>query len=197
MPDSETIRVYDRRAGAYAEMNGEHNAADPRLRAFITACPKGGRVLDPGCGPGASAAAMARAGLRVEATDASAEMAARAARHGGVDARQATFDDIRAEALYDGIWANFSLLHAPRTEFQRHLAALYRALKPGGVLMIAMKLGVGEARDKIGRFYCYYSAEELESHLARAGFTVTDRTFGSGPGLDGSVSDWVSVSARG
>ena len=62
--------------------------------------------------------------------------------------------------------------------------------------MIAMKLGRGEARDGIGRFYCYYTAEDLAAHLARAGFTVTGRAFGSGPGLDGSVSDWVSVSAR-
>ncbi|MCB1364772.1 MAG: class I SAM-dependent methyltransferase [Rhodobacteraceae bacterium] len=196
MPDRETIRVYDGRADAYAELTGAHNAADPRLGAFIAACPPAGRVLDLGCGPGASAAAMADAGLRVEATDASAEMAARAGRHRGVDARQATFDDISGQAVYDGIWANFSLLHAPRADFPRHLAALHRALKPGGAFMIAMKLGRGEARDGIGRFYCYYTAEDLAAHLARAGFTVTGRAFGSGPGLDGSVSDWVSVSAR-
>lgn len=195
MNDGETIAVYDAQATAYAEMTDAYNAGDPQLAAFIAACPAGGLVLDLGCGPGAAAAAMARAGLRVEASDASAEMVARAGRHPGVAARQATFDDIAGTAVYDGVWANFSLLHARRADFPRHLRALHRALKPGGVLMIGMKLGDGEARDRLGRFYTYYTADALDAHLAEAGFTVRDRSLGSGTGLDGTLSDWISVAA--
>lgn len=197
MSDPETIRIYDNRAADYAQMTDEYNTADPRLAAFIAACPKGGRVLDLGCGPGAAAAQMAAAGLAVEATDASAAMVGMAGKHPGVTARQATFDEISGDALYDGIWANFSLLHTPRAEFPRHLAALHKALKPGGVFLIGLKLGKGETRDKIGRLYTYYSEDDLMDHLHAAGFTPTDIKHGQGEGLDGTTSPWISVIAHG
>lgn len=197
MPDPETIHVYDKRAAEYADKTDAENSADPLLLAFIAACPAGGRVLDLGCGPGAAAAAMARAGLLVDATDGSGEMVALAARHAHVNARQALFDDIDGTDIYDGIWASFSLLHAPRADFPRHLAALHKALKPGGIFCIGMKLGTGEARDRIGRLYTYYSASELDSFLTKAGFNLVSHKFGSGTGLDGSESDFIQVTAHG
>ena len=196
MSDEATIRVYDQRAGEYAGLTDGYNSADPQLTAFIAAVPAGGRVLDLGCGPGTAVAVMAQAGLRVEAVDASAEMVALAAQHPGVTARQGTFDDIAENAAFDGIWANFSLLHAPRDDFPRHLAALHRALKPGGVFHIGMKLGQGEGRDRLGRHYAYYGEDELKILLRDAGFTVTGHRLGSGSGLDGSVSDWIVVAAH-
>ncbi|MEX0318495.1 MAG: trans-aconitate 2-methyltransferase [Ruegeria sp.] len=196
MSDDTTIRVYDERAAEYANLTDDQNADDPHLSAFLAAVPAGGRVLDLGCGPGTSAAVMAQAGLVVEATDASAEMVALADRHPGVTARQAVFDDIAGEQIYDGIWANFSLLHAPRTDFPRHLAALHAALKPGGAFFIGMKLGSGEGPDRLGRYYTYYSEDELRIHLTEAGFSITGQRHGSGPGLDGTVSDWIAVAAH-
>lgn len=199
MTDLETIRVYDQQAEEYAQMTDTHNSDDPRLRDLIDACPQRGRVLDLGCGPGASAAALAKAGMQVDATDASQEMVQMASQHPGVTAWQATFDELDAIApdTYDGIWANFSLLHAPRSDMPRHLAALRKALKPGGVFFIGLKLGTGEKRDKIGRLYTYYTQDELDTLLTDAGFTVQNHRFGSGPGLDGSMSDWISVACDG
>ncbi|MCU9838638.1 class I SAM-dependent methyltransferase [Ruegeria sp. WL0004] len=196
MSDPETIRVYQSRASDYADMTDEHNAADPELTAFVANLPQGSHVLDLGCGPGTSAAALVRAGMRVTAMDASAEMVKLAARHPGVTVRQATFDDVVEIAEFDGIWANFSLLHAPRHAFPGHLSALHRALKPGGLFHIALKLGTGEARDALGRFYSYYTEDELETRMQVAGFTIIDRAFGAGPGLSGEVSDWIAVRAR-
>jgi len=197
MSDETTIRVYDRRAADYAALNDGANAADPHLSAFIAALNPGSRVLDLGCGPGIAAAAMARAGLLVDAWDASSAMVALAARHPGVDARQAVFDDIAGTDIHDGIWANFSLLHAPRADFPRHLAALHRALKPGGRFHIGMKRGTGSARDGIDRLYTYYETEELDAFLADAGFTILGHDFGSGKGMDGVEAAWVTVSAHG
>lgn len=140
MTDPETIRIYDSRAADYAALTDGHTAGSPVLRDFIAACPPGGRVLDLGCGPGTAAGLMAAAGLQVDALDASAEMVALARAHPGVSARQATFDEVTGTALYDGIWASFSLLHAPRSDMPRHLAALKEALTPGGLFHIGLKL---------------------------------------------------------
>ena len=193
MSDRDTISVYDEQAARYAELTDGDNSGDPQLTRFIRSVPKGGRVLDLGCGPGASAAMMAQSGLQVDAVDASAEMVRLAANQPGVSARQAEFDDLEATGNYDGIWANFSLLHARRDDFPNHLAAIHKALKPGGVFFIAMKLGQGEGPDGLGRFYSYYSEDELKQFVQEAGFTVTDRQLGSGTGLDGSVSDWIGL----
>ena len=197
MSDAETLRVYDINAADYAQKNQDYLSNDPRLLEFITACPQGGRVLDLGCGPGTSAAVMAQAGLKPEAMDASAEMVTLARAHSRVTARQATFDDISGEAIYEGIWANFSLLHAPRGAMPGHLAAIKRALKPGGVFYIGLKLGKGEARDALGRLYTYYEEDELKDLLKTAGFTVLDCTFGETEGLDGVKARWISVASHG
>ena len=196
MSDPTTIGVYDSRAADYAASTDERKGADPRLAAFIAACPEGGRVLDLGCGPGAPAAEMARAGLRVDALDASATMVEMASRRAGINARQASFDDIEGCAVYDGIWANFSLLHAPRSEMPDHLSRIYRALKPGGALHLAMKLGSGEARDRLGRFYTYYGEEELAGLLAAAGFTLLTRRRADSEGFAGGSDPFLVLTAR-
>lgn len=196
MSDRNTISVYDAQATRYAELTNEDNTGDPQLGRFIQAVPAGGKVLDFGCGPGASSAIMAKAGLQVDATDASEQMVKLASEHSGVTARQATFFDLTVERIYDGIWANFSLLHATRAEFPKHLSAIHRALKPGGAFFIAMKLGDGDGPDRLGRFYSYYSEDELKTYLEDAGFTITSQRRGSGTGLDGSVSEYLALAAH-
>lgn len=196
MSDDQTIQIYDAQSAEYARVNEDYAVNDPRLKGFIAACPSGGRVLDLGCGPGESANLMALAGLKTDAVDASAEMVELAAQYASVNAHQATFQNLSDVGVYDGIWANFSLLHAPRADFPTHLAAIHTALKSNGVFYIALKLGTDEARDKLGRFYTYYSADTLCAHLGTAGFTVTDQVFGEGAGLDGSVSKWISVASH-
>ncbi|UWR22892.1 bifunctional 2-polyprenyl-6-hydroxyphenol methylase/3-demethylubiquinol 3-O-methyltransferase UbiG [Sulfitobacter sp. S190] len=195
MSDDETLRVYAAKTDEYARIMG--HADDPLLDAFIAALPQGGTVLDLGCGPGGFAAAMARAGLRVTATDAVPEMVAMAAQHPGVDARVATFDQIEGTDLYDGIWANFSLLHAGRDALPVHLAAIARALRPGGLLHIAMKTGTGTRRDAIGRRYTYVTQDELHRLLTDAGLSVKTVTTGRDKGLDGTYADWIALGAYG
>lgn len=203
MSDPETLKIYDANAATYAADNQDYSQKDPRLQRFIAACPDGGWVLDLGCGPGISAAVMASAGLHTDAMDASAKMVALASAQQRVTAWQATFDALprrntsTGEALYDGIWANFSLLHAPRASFPGHLSAIKRSLKPGGVFYIALKLGKGEARDALGRLYTYYEEDTLQDLLITAGFSVKDCAFGKSKGLDGTMARWISVACHG
>ncbi|MFQ6553555.1 class I SAM-dependent DNA methyltransferase [Aestuariibius insulae] len=193
--DPQTLAVYDAKAAEYAACFGP--TSFQTLQDFIAALPEGGRVLDLGCGPGTASRHMAEASLKVVATDASAQMIALAGEIAGVTARQESFDDLTGTDLYDGIWASFSLLHAPRAKLPDYLAAISAALKPGGLLHLGMKLGDGERRDSLGRFYSFYSEEELRTHLDTAGFTVTSVTTGEERGLAGDVSPYILFLARG
>lgn len=192
--DRETIAVYDARAQDYADMVAQEK--HPGLDAFLSVVQSGSHVLDLGCGTGAMSRKMMDAGLTVDATDASVSMVALAVER-GVPARQGVFSDLDAVGVYDGIWANFSLLHAPREDFPIHLAAIHRALKPGGHFHIGLKLGTGAKRDGIGRFYTYYTEDELDGYLNEAGFTPITRMLGEGRGLDGTRAPWIWVLSHG
>ena len=194
--DTETLKVYGEMADDYAAMVSETND-DPALATFLSALPKGAHVLDLGCGPGNSAAHMARNGLSVDATDATPAMVEMAGQHPGVNAWVASFDDLTGSNLYDGIWANFSLLHAPRGDMPRYLGALRELLKTGGMFHIGMKTGTGEKRDALGRLYTYYTEAELNDLLNDAGFTPFSSITGREKGLDGEWADWVVITAHG
>lgn len=193
--DTKTLSVYDAEIDRYARMV-TRSKPDQDLLNFMGQVAPGGHILDLGCGPGNSAAAMADAGFRVSATDGSGEMVALARSRYGVNARKAMFADLAEVDEYDGIWANFSLLHAPKSEFPGHLAQVHRALKPGGILHIGMKTGTGEHRDRIGRFYAFYTIDELKGLLDQAGFTPVSERNGEALGLAGDVEPYVVIIAH-
>ena len=170
MSDKETIDVYNAKAQDYVDLVTT-DTPNRHLRAFMAALPTGGHALDLGCGPGNSAAMMRDAGFRVTAIDASAEMAKIGTQKYNLPITVGTFDDVTEVSTYDGIWASFSLLHAPRADVPRHLKSIHTALKPKGVFVIGVKTGSGEERDGIGRQYTYFEKNELDTLLRGAGFT--------------------------
>lgn len=138
--DPQTIAIYDEKTDEYATLT---EGVPHDLVQFHEYLPSGARILDYGCGPGTSAAYLAKQGHIADAFDASEKMVAYAQKHSGVTAWQATFDQFNAQDTYDGIWASFSLLHAAREDIPAFLQNIHTAIKNGGVLYIAMKLGSG------------------------------------------------------
>lgn len=196
MSDTQTLAVYASQADKYADLV-ESAGTDKHLLAFLDSLPKGAEILDWGCGVGNAGGYAKANGFEVTATDASAEFAAKAQELFDLKVRIETFADLADVDAYDGIWANFSLLHAPKAAMPKHLAQARRALRSGGRFCIAMKTGDGEHRDGIGRFYAYYGEDELKELLAQAGFTVTDQTNGVTVGLDGRDWPWVVLHCDG
>jgi SAM-dependent methyltransferase len=192
MVDEETIRTYDARAGDYAKrFAGDEPSGS--LKSFMTLVKQGGHVLDWGCGPAAASFHLQEAGFTPDPIDASPEMVALANERFGLKARLGTFDESLPEENYDGAWANFSLLHAPRSDLPKHLAQLHKALLPKGILHIGMKRGAGESRDKFGRFYTFYETTELTGHLEKAGFEIINIHEGEEAGLAGTVDPFVVI----
>lgn len=196
MADTETLQIYDAKAGEYATLVGDDAGPDTQLQAFLDRVPAGAKLWDLGCGPGRTAQLMAQAGHDVLATDGSAEMVARASARPGVTARRERFDEMSGEAVFDGVFANFSLLHATAEDLPVHVAAISKALKPGGIFHIGMKTGTGTSRDSIGRRYTYVTEEGLETMLISVGLEPLERWFGDSPGLSGENAPWIVMQAR-
>jgi len=181
--DTETIKYYDKSAESYLDKVC-NTYPDSDLLSFINSIKSGGTVLDLGCGPGNSSAMMQSAGLNVQASDCSQKMVDIAKNKFNVDAIKAEFKELSEIDLYDGVWANFSLLHAPRSEMLSNLKKINRSLKKKGYLHIGLKIGNGEKRDTLGRQYTYYQPKELKSLLVSAGFTINTIRLD----MDGAIS---------
>ena len=139
--------------------------------AFLDLMPPGASILDAGCGSGRDSAAFIEAGYDVSAIDASPEMV-RMAHQLDVPAREMAFQQVNFNQAFDGIWACASLLHVPRAELVDALRRLRRALRPGGVLYVSLKIGAGETLEPDGRFFSYHTPAEFKRKLLVANLRV-------------------------
>jgi SAM-dependent methyltransferase len=164
--DEETLQFYRRNAQSYADWA---KAPSARLKGFLALLPPGGSVLELGCGAGNHSADMLAAGFRLRATDGSPEMAEIASRRLGHPVETMLFNQLNDSEAYDGVWASACLLHVPRDELADILRRIRRALKPDGVFYASFKVGEGDGRDSLGRYYNYPSPEWLQATYAAAG----------------------------
>jgi ubiquinone/menaquinone biosynthesis C-methylase UbiE len=140
----------------------------------------GGHILDVGCGVGRDLQWFKARGAQVTGVDLSPAMLAQARRatHAPLylmDMRCLAFQS----ASFDGAWCCASLLHLPTCEAPRALNEVRRILKPGGMLMVSLKEGDGEAWtggyvEGVKRFFAYYRQPEMLTILANAGFAVRE-----------------------
>jgi SAM-dependent methyltransferase len=164
--DEATLQFYRKNAQGYADWA---KAPSARLTRFLALLPLGGSILELGCGAGDHSAVMLERGFSVRPTDGSPEMADVASRRLGRPVEAMLFDALNEQDAYDGVWASACLLHVPRDELGGILARIHRALKLAGVFYASFKIGEGDGRDTLGRYYNYPSPEWLDATYAAAG----------------------------
>ena len=164
--DDDTLQFYRRNAEAYA---GWAKAPSTRLVDFLAQLPPGGAILELGCGAGNHSAEMLSRGFSVRATDGSPEMAEIAARRLNHPVEAMLFHELDEQDAYDGVWASACLLHVPRDELAGILTRVHHALKAEGLFYASYKVGEGDGRDSLGRYYNYASPEWLEATYAASG----------------------------
>jgi SAM-dependent methyltransferase len=194
--DPDTLRFYAENAPVYVASGA--NGTSRHLASFLSLLPPAAHILDLGCGGGRDAQVLIAAGHRVDPTDGSPAIAAKAQDLLGITVRVMRFEDLDAQGLYDAVWANASLLHVPRPALPGVLARVRAALKPGGLHMASYKGGGQEGRDSHGRYFNYLSAAELRAVYDASGkwevLSLLDYTGGGyDPGVQGP---WTAIFAR-
>ena len=136
-------------------------------------------------------------GFDVVATDGSPELAAEAERLLGRQVRIMLFEDLDAVSEYDGIYANASLLHAPRTALSGILGRIHGAMRRDALFWASYKAGDAEGHDSFGRYYNYLDEDALRHHYGEAApWQSLDITSWDGSGYDGLPTKWLAVTAR-
>ena len=168
METDKNIAYYNEHAQAFfqdtamADMSGLYTE-------FLPLIPKGGLILDAGCGSGRDSLAFLKMGYEVTSFDASEEMVRMSTEltreAGGKPTQYMRFEELADVALYDGIWACASLLHVPESMMKDVMGRLVQALKPGGVLFASFKHGDGQMERK-GRTFTMVSEEALRGYMA-------------------------------
>jgi SAM-dependent methyltransferase/GNAT superfamily N-acetyltransferase len=170
-----TVAIYETMADDYLARQAEGSWRRESLDHFSAALPAPARLLEVGCGPGLDARMLREAGYTVLALDRTWAML-RLAESSGAPRIQA---DSRALPLrdgsVDGVWANASLLHLPRTELVIALVEIRRLLRPGGVFYSSFKRGDGQREGPDGRWFAFYQPDEVARMLAGAGLSVVDQ----------------------
>ena len=127
-------------------------------------------MLELGCGGGRDSARIAERGFDLDATDGTPAMVGKTRERFAIAARPMRFDELDAVSAYDAVWAHACLIHVARADFAGVLAAIHRALRPGGWHFANFKLGDGEGRDPLGRLTNFPDEAWLEAGYCLAGF---------------------------
>jgi SAM-dependent methyltransferase len=193
------IEKKDPTAGFYNENAATYAASSApsirRLDIFLSKLAPGAAILELGCGSGRDSAVMIARGFDVTPTDGTPEMADVASKYLGRPVGVLRFGDIDAVSVFDGVWANACLLHAPRAELGGILGRIHAALRPGGLFYASFKAGEAEGHDGLGRYYNYPSRAWLSAAYGAFTWASVDIDEEQGSGYDRKPTDWLHVLA--
>lgn len=166
MTAATTIDYYNTHADSFYQQTVNVDMSSLYQR-FLGHVPKGGHILDAGCGSGRDAQAFLAQGYEVTAFDASEAMARKASSLLGQEVRCCRFQDIAEMEVFHGVWACASLLHVGAHELSGAVATLIRSLRPGGVFYASFKQGDGERTDPHGRHFTNMTRDSLQELVER------------------------------
>lgn len=192
--ESTTIRYYNKYAREYVGSTVNLNM-DDLYHPFLEGLPKGGSILDLGCGSGRDTKAFLELGYHVTAIDASSQMVTATTHLTGLPVQQMQFQEIDFYETVDGIWACASLLHVPMKELGDVVVRLLAALRPNGILYASFKEGSGERMDG-DRLFVDLTEMSLGELLKKQSCVANVRTWTTTDLRRGRKRRWVNALCR-
>ena len=134
-------------------------------KAFLKLVPKGGKILDLGCGSGRDSMNFMKLGYEVTSVDGAKKLAKRASVLLGKEVIVSTFEELELKEKFHGIWACASLLHIKREDLKTVLNNLYNNLDDNGVFYMSFKYGEKEYVDDKNRYFNCFTDESIISFI--------------------------------
>jgi SAM-dependent methyltransferase len=167
-----TLQDYDRVADRFFHGTVGHDVSQ-NIAALLEAIETAGpfTILDFGCGPGRDLKTFSALGHVAIGLDGSRKFVEMARAYSGCEVWQQNFLELRLpEGLFDGVFANASLFHVPRSLLPEVLQKLHAALKPGGVLFSSNPRGDNREGWHGPRWGSFHDYPAWEAYLVGAGF---------------------------
>ena len=134
-------------------------------KPFLKLVPKGGKILDLGCGSGRDSMNFMKLGYEVTAVDGAKELAKKASALLGKEVIASTFEELELKEKFHGIWACASLLHIKREDLKTVLNNLYNNLEDNGVFYMSFKYGEKEYVDDKNRYFNCFTDKSIISFI--------------------------------
>ncbi|UVE18001.1 class I SAM-dependent methyltransferase [Pseudomonas sp. LS44] len=149
-------------------------------------------ILDFGCGPGRDLRTFAELGHQPVGLDGCPRFVEMARADSGCEVWHQDFLQLDLPAAhFDGIFANASLFHVPRSELPRVLGELQASLKPGGVLFSSNPRGANQEGWQNGRYGCFHDLDSWRAYLHGAGFVELEHYYRP-TGLPCAQQPWLA-----
>ncbi|RLV60025.1 class I SAM-dependent methyltransferase [Parashewanella curva] len=187
-----TSDYYNQNAQAFYDGSINVNV-QPLYDRFLPYIPKGGSIIDAGCGSGRDSKFFAEQGYQVTAFDASEQLVELAKAHTQLTIFHSTFLSFEVKkGRFDAIWACASLLHVSQTELNKTFKHLAQFLKVGGVFYCSFKLGDEEVESG-GRRFTNVNEASLSSYLVDAQLEIKEQWLSDDlrPGREGEK--WLNA----
>ena len=178
MKNEDIVRKgYNKIAAKYNESRDQF-CNETELEYFISLLPKGGRILDAGCGAGVPVAKyLVDRGYSVTGIDFSTSMLNLARQQ--VPGAEFLEGDMTHLAFpvnsFDGIVSTYAIIHVPKEKHATIFQNFYRVLKPGGILFFTTGSGEWEATEDYMGTSMFWSHPSKETSLAlvkQVGFKI-------------------------
>ncbi len=164
-----TIEAYETHHDLFLrEWNKRTYTIPPLLNEWGSHLPKGGLLLDLGCGPGQDTRFLRRQGFRVYGVDLTWSFLQAGKRRSPrlpliqADMRHLPF----SSAEFEGIWAAASIIHLPKSHVRTLFRKLFTLTKPGGWLaftvMYGREIGVPRQQWIPNRYLAKWHKRELK-----------------------------------
>jgi len=167
-----TLDDYDRRADDFWHRTRDHDVSqniDALLRWVRPLL--GARILDLGCGPGRDLKVFRTRGHTAVGVDGCPSFVEMARAFSGCEVWMQDFLDLDLpDDFFDGVYANATLFHVPRSELPRVLQAIRASLRPGGVLFASIPRGEDTEGWAGSRYGVWHSLDSWRRFLSEAGF---------------------------
>lgn len=154
-----TLEYYNKNAKTYCEQTLVGNVQENYDR-FLKHLNKNAYILDFGCGSGRDSKYFLDNGYKVKAIDGSEKMCKLSSKYINQEVSCMKFEELNDTEIYNGIWANSSILHVEKENLIDIFTKMINSLKVNGIIYASFKIGTGyEIKD--GKYYNYLTKDEM------------------------------------